>query len=112
MNQSDSTHSFYLCSICNGIVGFYLKVIKIDNKREKKHYLITDMVKINGEKEIKVGLFGLKDEFLFMFQKYLENLSDIFRSSSNNVYKLIFKHYKMVKFHLFRPKNLLIKITN
>ena len=66
--------------------------------REKKNYLISDMIKIKDDKKVNIGLFGLKEEYLQMFQNYLEVLSEKFNcfSKIENNYKLVFKHYKMV----------------
>ena len=40
------------------------------------------MIKIKDDKKVNIGLFGLKEEYLQMFQNYLEVLSEKFNCFS------------------------------
>lgn len=61
------------------------------------------MIKIQKEKEIKIGIFSLKEEYIKRFQNYIINLDQMYklRNKHNHEYKLVFKPYKMVHSSLF-----------
>lgn len=65
------------------------------------------MIKIQKEKEIKIGIFSLKEDYIKKFQNYITNLDQIFKNKNKNhhEYKLVFKSYKMVSYPNPRQKN-------
>jgi hypothetical protein len=56
------------------------------------------MIKIQKEKEIKIGIFSLKEDYIKKFQNYITNLDQLFKVKYNghHEYKLVFKPYKIV----------------
>jgi hypothetical protein len=62
---------------------------------------LVENVKIQKDKEIKIGLFGLKEDYLINFQKYLEKLFEKFKTQQENIeFNLVFKSFKMVEYDL------------
>jgi len=71
--------------------------------------LISDYIRIQKEKEIKIGLFCMKDEYLNIFQNYLLKLSEIYKKQTNIEieYRLVFKTYKMVLYNFTLDKRII-----
>jgi len=87
---NDEKYSTFMCSTCNGIVG-------LNTAKDKRQFLLTENIKIVKEKEIRVGLFSLKEEYCTMFQKSVENLTNLLKDKREISFKFNFKYYKLTK---------------